>query len=117
MTTITEYLAEQKRLAEAQATAYARMLELNGGVGKLGVHHPEMFEDMLTWQDSTENEHADTVLRLMAALEAVVALHSREVIAVHEGYGEEAVCSPCLSYWPCSTIRAIEAALGGERDA
>lgn len=42
------------------------MLELNGGIGKLGVEHPEMYDDMLAWNEATVNEHADTVLALVA---------------------------------------------------
>ena len=56
--------------ANAQAAGYARMSELDGGIGVLGVRHPEMYEDMLTWQRSTENEHADTVLALLRDLRA-----------------------------------------------
>ncbi len=61
--------------AERQAAAYARMLELNGGCGLLGVRHPEMFEDMHAWGDSTENDHADTVLALIAEVERLRAAH------------------------------------------
>ena len=55
--------------AERQSAAYARMLELNGGVGRLGVESPEMFEDMLAWDQITENEHADIVLTLLAVID------------------------------------------------
>jgi hypothetical protein len=40
-------------------------------------------------------------------LNAVAALHVREVLAVHEGYGEEAWCPACGEHWPCETIAAI----------
>jgi len=40
-------------------------------------------------------------------LDAVAALHVREVLAVHEGYGEEAWCPVCGEHWPCETIAAI----------
>lgn len=59
-------LDELERLARAQASGYARMLELNGGIGKLGIEHPEMYDDMLAWNEATVNEHADTVLALVA---------------------------------------------------
>lgn len=56
-----------------------------------------------------------TVLALIAragAAEAAVAavreLHCREVIAVHEGHGEEAMCPRCQTHWPCKTIRALD---------
>lgn len=55
--------------AEKQSTAYARMLDLNGGVGMLGVKHPEMFEDMLAWDRISENDHADIVLALLDEIE------------------------------------------------
>ena len=42
-----------------------------------------------------------------ARLDAVAALHFREVLAVHEGYGEEAWCPVCSERWPCETIAAI----------
>lgn len=62
--------------ANAQAAGYARMSELDGGIGVLGVRHPKMYEDMLTWQRSTENEHADTVLALLRDLRAARVSHS-----------------------------------------
>lgn len=111
MTTITEYLAEQKRLAEAQQAACARMIELNGGVGMLGVRHPEMFEDMMAWQEATENEHADTVLPLIAALEAVMALNTGDNRRL---YGNDFEAGMAKALWMVHS--AIEAALGGETD-
>ena len=53
----------------------------------------------------------ETQAKLIAALEAVGALHVREVLAVHEGYGVEAWCPPCREHWPCPTIAAIKEAL------
>lgn len=59
----------------------------------------------------------DVVLRvpqvraLSKALRAVLAIHPREVIAVHEGYGEEAWCPRCQEHYPCPTVQAIQAAL------
>ncbi len=47
----------------------------------------------------------DEVERLRGRIEA---LHPREVIAVHEGYGEEAWCPECQFHYPCPTIRALE---------
>lgn len=61
--------AELDRLYEAavkQRDAYERMLEIGEGVGGLGVRHPQMFEDMLAWDDLSGNGHADTVLALIA---------------------------------------------------
>lgn len=74
MSTAREFLAAVQQRAEAQRAAHARMLELGGGVGLLGVRYPQMFEDMLAWDDSSEDGHADTVLRLVAALTAALDL-------------------------------------------
>lgn len=41
-------------------------------------------------------------------LQQIRDLHRREVIAVHESYGEEAWCPTCHQHYPCSTIRIIE---------
>ena len=46
------------------------------------------------------------------ALARVEGLHQREVIAVHEGYGEEAICTECGHRWPCDTRAAVAAANG-----
>lgn len=70
--------AIEKR-ASAQAAAYERMLELDGGIGLLAVHHPEMGDAMREWMDATENEHADTVLALLAEVRRLRALLSEEV--------------------------------------
>ena len=48
-----------------------------------------------------------TVEQLLAIAYRVQALHPREVIAVHEGYGEEAWCPTCKVHWPCETSVAI----------
>lgn len=60
--------------ARTQAAAYSKMLELDGGVGLLGVRHPDMFEDMMAWDGSSENDHADTVLALIARLREAEAV-------------------------------------------
>lgn len=54
-----------ERMAVAQSNAYERMCEIGEGVGGLGVYHPEMFQSMHTWDDLSENNHADTVLSLI----------------------------------------------------
>jgi len=63
-----QWIADIETLALAQAAGHARMLEIGEGIGGLGVRNRSMFEDMLAWQDSSGNDHADTVLRLVAAL-------------------------------------------------
>lgn len=79
MTNITEFLAEQKRLAQDGRTVF----------------------------------NSD-VLRMIAALEAVIGKHRRQ------DDDDEPYCGTCFQSpygyapWPCPTIRAIEAALGGE---
>ncbi|WP_440708795.1 hypothetical protein [Herbiconiux sp. YIM B11900] len=60
----TDRLEATIALATAHSAAYAQMLVYDEGVGGLGVRHPEMFADMLAWDGSTENDHADTVLWL-----------------------------------------------------
>jgi hypothetical protein len=60
-----ETRAELRVRAEKQAAAYARMLELGGGVGLLGIENREMFDDMCAWDDLSENDHADVVLGLI----------------------------------------------------
>lgn len=59
-----------REAAAKQAVAYARMLELGGGVGLLG---QQMFEDMLAWDELTSDHHADTVLALFAELDGLRA--------------------------------------------
>jgi len=49
-----------------------------------------------------------------AAIERVKALHVREVLAVHEGYGEEAWCPNCRVHWPCEDYAALTATEGAE---
>jgi hypothetical protein len=106
-----EERAATRALAEAQADAYAQMLTIGEGVGGLGIQFPEMFQDMLSWGDATDNEHADTVLALLDAIDRVLTLHRPERL------GGEDVCTSCLRYtsplpgrvaWPCATVRAIE---------
>ena len=65
--------------AQKQTVANERMEEIGKGVGGLGVQNPEMFEDMLTWDNMTINGHADTVLALVAEVERLRA----EIVAVH----------------------------------
>jgi len=49
-----------------------------------------------------------------AVIERAKALHIREVIAVHEGYGEEAWCPNCRVHWPCEDYAALTATEGAE---
>jgi len=64
------WIADIETMALAQSAGHARMIEIGEGIGGLGIRNRAMFEDMLAWQDATENGHADTVLRLVAALRA-----------------------------------------------
>jgi hypothetical protein len=70
--------------ALAQAAAYSKMLELDGGVGLLGVRHPDMFEDMMAWGGSSENEHADTTLALIARIREAEAENRRLTLQAAE---------------------------------
>ena len=60
-------------LAKRQAAGYARMLELNGGIGLLGVKERSLYEGMLEWGNATENDHADTVIALVAEVKRLRA--------------------------------------------
>ncbi|MDQ0102320.1 hypothetical protein J2T10_001966 [Paenarthrobacter nicotinovorans] len=54
--------------------------------------------------------HAPTdTARLLAAIQAVVAIHRHELTE----YREDLTCTECGHYWPCPTVRAVEAALDG----
>lgn len=64
-------IQDLKRAASAQATAYDKMLEIGEGVGGLGIYHPELFQDMIAWDDLSENSHADTVLELIEEIERI----------------------------------------------
>lgn len=80
--TDARWIDEIETKALAQVASNARMVEIGEGVGGLGVRHPRMFEDLLAWQDASENDHADTVLRLIAALRAagVTAVQGGQVV-------------------------------------
>lgn len=56
---------ELRDAASAMVTANDKMLEIGQGVGGLGVHYPDLFDDWGRWQDMSENQHADTVLSLL----------------------------------------------------
>ena len=72
--------------AQKQTVANERMKEIGKGVGGLGVQNPEMFEDMLTWDNMTINGLADTVLALAAEVER---LYERLYEAAHCGSARE----------------------------
>ena len=61
-------------LAENQAKATERMLEINQGIGGLAVYEPHLAESMSLWDEASENEHADTVLELTHMLHSVLAI-------------------------------------------
>jgi len=85
-TNTTEFLAEQKRLAYQES------------------------------RGATQRRHrlAEGMQAMIAALEAVIGKHRRQ------DDDDEPYCGTCFQSpygyapWPCPTIRAIEAALGGE---
>ena len=127
MTTITEYLAEQKRLAEAATEGQWEADQTEPGIWcpkriVIGNYTAaDMFESP-AWEDGTPEDLAfiaaarESVPRLVAALEAV-----REVLAPHVEYqlrraaklgrrASDCVCEQCRAW------AAIEAALGGESE-
>jgi hypothetical protein len=120
-TDLNETLAGMQALAEGQAAGYKRMLELNGGIGKLGVRHPDLFDAMIQWGAYSTNGHADTVLALLAAVRNVLALHTPFEWSF--GYGPVQSCRECArlgasesdAQWPCATYKALTDALGSER--
>ncbi|MFD2775756.1 hypothetical protein ACFSWE_16555 [Leucobacter albus] len=73
----SEQLDALQAAAEKQAAAHAQMLEIGRGVGGLGVLYPDMFEDKLAWSNMSDNEHADTVLGLVAAHRAALSRIAR----------------------------------------
>ncbi|UOQ57220.1 hypothetical protein MUN78_16445 [Leucobacter allii] len=111
MTTITEYLAEQKRLAE-DAQADSTSLKMNTDTGRWMISSSKRTIFAM-------DQLVDTVPRMIAALEAVVRMHFP-----YRGPGDRDTCGSeiCsnLSWgpepWPCPTVRAVEAALGGGGD-
>ena len=116
MTDLNETLAGMQALAEGQATGYKRMLELNGGIGKLGVRHPDLFDAMIQWDAYSTNGHADTVLALLSAVKAVLALHACQIErSGASGWAPHEVCSEDEKDWPCPTVKALTDALEGQR--
>ena len=49
------------------------------------------------------------VPKLLAAVQAMAAIHRHELTE----YREDLTCTECGQYWPCPTVRAVEAALDG----
>lgn len=146
MTTISEYLAEQKRLAEAATEgpwAFAAAPAEGSEETPIEYLHGALTGDgplFVVWVPKTEGDpggyrltaatgdgpHAsmdaefiaaarESVPRLVAALEAVAEMHAeREWRPLDGTYIGGGSCKSCRQPWPCPTIRAVEAALGGE---
>lgn len=81
---VRERLLALRERAQSHAVAHARMVELGGGMGELGYRHREMFQDMLTWDANSANDHADTVQHLAGI--AVAALDLADKWARLAGY-------------------------------
>lgn len=94
----TRDLQDIRALAQKQAAAYTRMLEIGEGIGGLAVRHPEMAEGMHAWSGATENEHADTVLRLIALYEQGGAAQNQDA----EGCPDDCGGCACHIAPPCS---------------
>lgn len=113
-----EFLAEQKRLAEA-ATEGWHIFETSWDRNALGVENDA--DEMVFWEvgggitvayphDAEFIAAArSSVPKLIAAVEAALSEHWSEPYAQGPDY-----CAGCEHRWPCDTYRAIEAALGGE---
>jgi len=119
MTTITEYLAEQKRLAGAATEgpwAWHSRQTVDGDSWAVfdGKDHV-VTDNRDGWVPDAEFIAAarESVPRMIAALEAVAALHRPEKTL--PPLGDKRLCAQetCEGFWPCPTIRAVEAALGG----
>lgn len=85
-------LAEIKDRAAAPNKALAR-----------GIHYTHVYESAL--EASQED-----VAPLVAAVEAVEALHSKELGGTPDGSFAD-VCGGCANYYPCPTLNAIAEAL------
>ena len=137
MTPISEYLTEQKRLAEAATEGpwkrdwYAGVKDPKSRLMTAYEGRNHCLGEYLTEEDATFIAAArSSVPKLIAAVEAVMAVHER--VETQSQYPmppnwkpmKLEVCGHCkrpgagdaLHPWPCPTIRAIEAALGGEGD-
>lgn len=133
MTTTAEFLAEQKRLAEAATPGPWRLGSFGHGPNAIVRDAEGLSTVQDVWvcdADAGRPENAEfiaaarsSVPKLIAAVEAVMAEHRPVDVEPSEtvchgcstlrGTGENARYFP-YEEWPCPTIRAIEAALGGE---
>ena len=91
MTELNEYLAAWEPVSPS----------LQGVAEALGINLDDPVEQAALALHRRVRELENTVTR-------VRKLHQREVIAVHEGYGEEAWCPVCHQHWPCLTIRILD---------
>lgn len=71
---------------------------------------PSPSTDLISASTGGDAQRSEAGARAVDAVERVLALHDREVIAVHEGHGEEAWCPECRVHWPCPTAKAVEGA-------
>lgn len=67
---MTDNLDQLREKAEAFIAASDRLDEVGLGIGGLMVHAPDAGRDHSAWSESTDYEHADTVLALIARVEA-----------------------------------------------
>lgn len=141
MTPSSEFLAEQKRLTEAATGGVWEACDMNEGmcpprplwgVVNEAYYNPAADDDEEAGYVEVEihvGDKADaefiaaarsSVPRMIAALEAVMEIHSRGETSYHPAQGmvtteEDRIedgCQWCQDPWPCPTISAIEAALG-----
>lgn len=86
--TDARWIDEIETKALAQVASNARMVEIGEGVVGLCVRHPRMFKDLRAWKDASENDHADTVLRLIAALRAAGGVQGSAKLSGNSVEGE-----------------------------
>lgn len=109
------WLEERQALADA-ATDGPR--EAEPPEGNLASPTQGTFVEVFSWTDADAEFIADarqSVPAMAAALTAVLDLHHKD----DAGPGRD-TCESCSDieevtiFWPCDTVRAIQAALGGE---
>ena len=108
-----ELIVAAKARADAATEAFnTQVLEValigDGAPGNgMDVRYGFEFDGGRAVYDFVETAAREDVPVMADALLRVLDLHPREVIAVHEGYGEEAWCPRCQEHFPCATVRAV----------
>lgn len=82
----------------------------DSGVETTWAHDGDEPKQITDWCFPADAELIAAAPNLLAALEAVGALHPRELGGTPDG-GLADICSECQSYYPCTTMSAIAEAL------